>query len=96
MKNFAIVMEAIMYYCNTKWKSYHPKKKPSLKEFISNNLNKFCCVISSLQNERIFSLSRARGPGFNTQSCYILLFLLPLIQEGQLSITGEVCAQSTG
>ena len=28
--------------------------------------------------------SRARGPGFDTQSAHILLFLLPLIQEGQL------------
>ena len=29
------------------------------------------------------------GPGFNTQSGHILLFLLPLIQEEQLSVTGE-------
>ena len=33
--------------------------------------------------------SRARGPGFNTRSSHILLFLLPLIQEGGLSVTGE-------
>ena len=32
--------------------------------------------------------SRARA-GFNTQSGPILLFLLPLFQEGQLSVTGE-------
>ena len=30
-----------------------------------------------------------RGPGFDTRSGHILLFLLPLIQEGQLSVTGE-------
>ena len=33
--------------------------------------------------------SQVRGPGFDTQSGYILSFLLPLIQEGQLSVTGE-------
>ena len=32
--------------------------------------------------------SRARGPGFDTRSGHILPFLLPLIQEGQLSVTG--------
>ena len=38
--------------------------------------------------------SRARGPKFDT---HILLFLLLLIQEGQLSSTGKkVCAWSTG
>ena len=30
-----------------------------------------------------------RGPGFDTRSGHILSFLLPLIQEGQLSVTGE-------
>ena len=33
--------------------------------------------------------SRARGPGFDTLSGHILLFLLPLIQEGHLSVTGK-------
>ena len=33
--------------------------------------------------------SLVRGPGFDTQSGHILMFLLPLIQEGQLSVTGE-------
>ena len=33
--------------------------------------------------------SRARGPGFDTRSGHILSFLLPLIQEGLLSVTGE-------
>ena len=30
-----------------------------------------------------------RGPGFGTRSGNILSFLLPLFQEGQLSVTGE-------
>ena len=33
--------------------------------------------------------SQVRGPGFDTRSGYILSFLLPLFQEGQLSVTGE-------
>ena len=33
--------------------------------------------------------SYVRGPGFDTQSGHILSFLLPLIQKGQLSVTGE-------
>ena len=33
--------------------------------------------------------SRARDPGFDTRSGHILSFLLPLTQEGQLSVTGE-------
>ena len=33
--------------------------------------------------------SRARGPWFNTWSSHILSFLLPLVQEGQLSVTGK-------
>ena len=40
--------------------------------------------------------SRARGPGFDTRSGHILSFLLPLVQEGQLSVIAEVCARSTG
>ena len=35
------------------------------------------------------SASRARGPGFDTRSGHVLSFLLPLIQKGQLSVTGE-------
>ena len=30
-----------------------------------------------------------KGPGFDTRSGNILLFLLPLFQEGQLSVTGK-------
>ena len=33
--------------------------------------------------------SEVRGPGFDTLSGRILSFLLLLIQEGQLSVTGE-------
>ena len=33
--------------------------------------------------------SYVRGPGFDTRSGNILLFLLPLFQAGQLSVTGE-------
>ena len=33
--------------------------------------------------------SQVRGPGFDTRSGRILSFLLPLIQEGQLSVTAE-------
>ena len=33
--------------------------------------------------------SQVRGPGFDTRSGNILSFLLPLFQEGQLSVTGE-------
>ena len=34
-------------------------------------------------------LTRVRGPELDTRSGHILSFLLPLIQEGQLSVTGE-------
>ena len=33
--------------------------------------------------------SKVRDPGFDTLSGNILSFLLPLLQEGQLSVTGE-------
>ena len=33
--------------------------------------------------------SLVRGPGFDTRSGHILSFLLPLFQDGQLSVTGE-------
>ena len=35
------------------------------------------------------SVLRATGPRFNTRSCHILSFLVPLIPDGQLSVTGE-------
>ena len=38
--------------------------------------------------------SSARGPGTYTQSSHILSFLLPLIQEGQLSVIGKsICTK---
>ena len=43
---------------------------------------------------RSASDSRGRGPGFDTQSGHILSFLLPLIQEGQSSVTGESMSKS--
>ena len=35
------------------------------------------------------TLKSGRGPRFDTRSGHILSFLLPLIQEGQLSVTDE-------
>ena len=36
------------------------------------------------------------GPGFDTRSGNILSFLLPLFQEGQLSVTGKsMCTKTT-
>ena len=39
---------------------------------------------------------RTRGPEFDTRSDNILSLFLPLIQDGHLSVTGKVCARSTG
>ena len=39
--------------------------------------------------------SSVRGPEFDTRSGHMLSFLLPLIQERQLSVTGESIARST-
>ena len=71
-------------------------KRKSVKTFIGGGFN-FTCV---LDGPRI-TVGRApdssvRGPEFDTQSGHILLFLLPLIQEGQLSVTGEsMCMKYT-
>ena len=40
--------------------------------------------------------SKVRGSGFDTRSGYILSFLLPLIQEGQLSVTGKSMVNRLG
>ena len=41
------------------------------------------------------SNSRASGPGLDIRSGHIFSFLLPLIQEGQLSVThGSVCTKN--
>ena len=53
------------------------------------NWNKFFTKVLAIQAQREESDSRARGPGFDTRSSHILSFLLPLIQEGQLSVTGK-------
>ena len=37
----------------------------------------------------VLSEYQVMGPGFDTRSSNILSFLLPLFQEGQLSVTGE-------
>ena len=41
------------------------------------------CLVPHLKGAHL------RGPGFDTRSGNILSFLLPLFQEGQLSVTGE-------
>ena len=47
-----------------------------------SSLNPFCQLYSLLSVQQ-------SGPGFDTRSGNILSFLLPLFQEGQLSVTGE-------
>ena len=51
------------------------------------NFTSFSTVFQSYQDKE--RLSKVRGPGFDTRSGNILSFLLPLFQEGQLSVTGE-------
>ena len=58
--------------------------------FFQNYSNKVMSHINSSVSD-----SRARGPGFDTWSGHILLFLLPLVQEGQFQILEKVCAGST-
>ena len=41
------------------------------------------------QSKLIILLPHCLGPGLDTRSGNILSFLLPLFQEGQLSVTGE-------
>ena len=43
------------------------------------------CVVQSV----VHMTQSARCPGFDTRSSHLLLFLFLLIQEGQLSVTGE-------
>ena len=55
------------------------------------------CHLSSLPGRVAQSDSRARSPGFGTRSEHILSFLLPLIQDEQLSVTGEsMCTKCRG
>ena len=71
---------------------------PTIKlvELVGTGLSHACCLIIRCSagagpSSAVDSASdpRARYPGFDTRSCYMLLFLLPLIQEEQLSVTGE-------
>ena len=51
-----------------------------------------CCRLLHILKPDHVSQSVARlirGPGFETRSDHTLSFLLPLIQERQLSVTGE-------
>ena len=53
-----------------------------------------CCCFTSTEAGLRSAIGRApdsevRGPGFDTRSGNILPFLLPLFQEGQLSVTGK-------
>ena len=71
------------------------KKKKRLGMVILNTPGLLCMGVTS----SIFSGprnavcgasdSRAKGLGFDTRSGHIISFLLPLIQEDQLSVTGE-------
>ena len=52
----------------------------------------FCCCSKLFMGriaQSVGHLTRKSGPGFDTRSGNILSFLLPLFQEGQLSVTGE-------
>ena len=79
-----------------------PKKtSPSNKRpcYISENIVILTCM-DSVAGPRS-AVGRApdsyvRCPGFDTRSGHILSFLLPLIQEGQLSVLAKVYARSTG
>ena len=51
-----------------------------------------CTARGGLQSGEPGRVAQSVGhltPGFDTRSGHILLSLLPLIQEGQLSVTGE-------
>ena len=50
-----------------------------------------CCIFLSWPRSAVgrASDSRGRGPGHDSRSGKILLFPLPLIQEGQLSVTSK-------
>ena len=57
-----------------------------------NDLMYSCCPPSAAEPHSAVGRaldSLVRGPGFDTRSGHIRSFLLPLIQEGQLSVTGE-------
>ena len=81
-----------MYTCTSRIITWHI----ALKHIELMLIKRSCCfTVDSLLfqpgciAQSVEHLSRVRGPEFNTRSCHILSFLLPLIQEGQLSVTGE-------
>ena len=47
------------------------------------------CFYGQIWESSHLSFLICRGPAFDTQSGHILSFLLPLFQEGQLSVTGN-------
>ena len=58
---------------------------------------RFVGILNSLRSAvNSESDSRDRWPWFDTRSDYILSFLLPFIQDGQLSVTGEVLVNRFG
>ena len=60
------------------------------KTHITHSLNLLRVVAPGRVAQSVGHLTRkVRGPGFDTRSGNILSFLLPLFQEGQLSVTGE-------
>ena len=69
-----------------------------LENLVLWNFHVSCCFYVAGPRSAVGSTSdpKARGPGFDTRSGHILPFLLPLIQEGQLSGMAKVCAPSTG
>ena len=71
--------------------TYTDQRKTTDAQFFFRNLHSGCLdtllarppgAVSSV------SVSRARGPGFDTQTGHMLSFFLWLIQEGHLPVTG--------
>ena len=63
--------------------------KKNQNGFIQETFRHKVLSISTNGSRDIFIFVFMLGPGFDTRSGHILSFLLPLIQEGQLSVTGE-------
>ena len=62
----------------------------TIEIYQGNNKGAFRVLFSVIRVPgRIAPDSRARSPGFDTRSGHILSFLLSLIQEGQMSVTGK-------
>ena len=54
-----------------------------------NDLRVAHLIITAFNGRDFTASTFYRGPGFDTRSGKILSFLLPLFQEGQLSVTDE-------